>query len=497
MSKDFTKKQFSHSLRGYSPDDVDKYLQFINGEFVKLERHSAESDRKLIFALRKLESLTTELQKIYSAADSSGVVQDAEGETERTAPSSAEIRKAEADLENAKKELEEVRAETEKISAAAEEKARALLSAARTRGDSIILEAQTKADSIVADSARKARSAAEQIITDAALASRKIIRDAEAKADEAVRDLMNVYTAADEMYKEVSGFRGNLFSLYDGHIKSIESISASAHGMIDTVNGIVRELEEGPTEQTKNTALPVTEKTEPQPVPEPEPAMFREPVTAPLADDEDDDPLPDLYINVGDEDGEYYDSFDEIPDEDEIDFDESRAEKPEETPDEDETLPWDDDPLEEAPADIEATDDVVAEEALSDEESDTEEYGEDTEDAEDITEENDPDENDEESPKEDEPDDYSDDFDIPDDVSSGTNVLDIVKKLGEGQKPEKSADESDFLDISALLADDGVSADEFRRAFSDDKEASDIGEIMRQPIDPPNVPTKPKKHSKF
>ena len=47
MAKDFRKKTFQKILRGYSPDEVDAYLSYINDEFKKLERRNSENERKL------------------------------------------------------------------------------------------------------------------------------------------------------------------------------------------------------------------------------------------------------------------------------------------------------------------------------------------------------------------------------------------------------------------------------------------------------------------
>lgn len=499
MSKDFTKKSFSRTIRGYSPDDVDRYLQAINGEYDKLEKHSVENERRLLFALRKLESLTKELQSIYSSADvtekepeievrQANVIEDEAMIKEKK----AELRVLEDELEKTKTELDRAKLETEKLRTAAEERARSILSAARTRGDEIILEAQTKSDTIVAESAKKARAAAEQIITDAALASRKIIRDAETKADEACRDLMTIYGAAEKMYREVSDFRGDMFSLYSNHINSIETITDSANGMIDTVNGIIRGLEgeeialpeeaaeETEAEETDNYVEPeeiipevITEPAEPEEAAENEPdpdqtsifdganaggndlyitiddagddaeiSLSSEPTEEYAAEpekaedeseDEDETELAEADNSSRDE--EYFDSFDMIPDDEEENVE----------VDEDESLPWDD----------EKTDEEIKNDA-----------------------------------------DDADDFDFLDDSSSATNVLDIVKKLGGGVKPQKNGDD-DFLNMAALMSEDGISEEEFNKVFNGSKASSDVDEIMRQPLASPAVPTNPKKHSKF
>ena len=515
MPKDFTKKQFSRTLRGYAPDDVDSYISSINGEFAKLEKHSAESDRRLVFALRKLESLTKELQSIYSSVENTQ--SEPEQTEEKSVPENsdaallsdakAELKRVTDELEAKKAELESAKVEAEKLRAASEERARTLLSAARSRGDAIILEAQEKSDAIIAQSAKKARAAAEQIITDAAIASRKIIRDAENKADDACRDLTAIYTAAERMYKEVSEFRGDVFSLYSNHISSLESISGSADTMLSSVTKIVEQLESGEAPDTMLTdggenqdntpadgeSAPLvfaedtqtTDESEAEVEPEAEPEEVHVTISKPEpvnddGEDEDEDDLPknDLYITVGDdEEEEYYDSFDSIPEEEDEPFDEADEPAAEtdgnEEDEEDRSLPWDDEPLEDEPVE-------EAESGESDEDEPLE---------------NEPDEYDleyDEAEKALREDDDCDDFTLSDDASGNTNVLDIVKKMNGGAKKT-----DDFDGIVSALAADGVSEDEFRRAFSDMREKSDIDEIMRQPDAPRASSPTSGKHKKF
>ncbi|MBQ7311988.1 MAG: DivIVA domain-containing protein, partial [Clostridia bacterium] len=55
MAHDFRNKTFQKVLRGYAPEEVDDYIAYLNEEYRKLERRTADSERKLALALKKLE----------------------------------------------------------------------------------------------------------------------------------------------------------------------------------------------------------------------------------------------------------------------------------------------------------------------------------------------------------------------------------------------------------------------------------------------------------
>ena len=57
MAKDFTKKTFSKNLRGYSPEEVDEYLAYVNDEYRKTESRAQDLERKLALALKKIDGL--------------------------------------------------------------------------------------------------------------------------------------------------------------------------------------------------------------------------------------------------------------------------------------------------------------------------------------------------------------------------------------------------------------------------------------------------------
>ena len=45
MAKDFRKKVFGKSIRGYTPEEVDEYLGYVADEYRKLELRAAVSER--------------------------------------------------------------------------------------------------------------------------------------------------------------------------------------------------------------------------------------------------------------------------------------------------------------------------------------------------------------------------------------------------------------------------------------------------------------------
>ena len=217
---------------------------------------------------------------------------------------------------------------------------------------------------------------------------------------------------------------------------------------------IVRDLEgdggdtdDAPAMQTateeKSHGSPSEKKENPAPKAD-EPSRMAPEQSTLLFDDGDDDDSDvlksDLYINI--DDGEYYDSFDEIPDDDE-EYSDGTADEITDTDEEteDSTLPWDDEPEE---------DDTGA---------------------------------------------GHDDFSLSeDDIPTGTGMLDIVKKVSGSKDREKN---DDFYDLDELISSAHISSDEFDRVFNTKNSDSNVDEIMRQPLISPEAPENPKKHSKF
>lgn len=168
MPRDFRKKTFQKILRGYSPDEVDAYLSYVNDEYKKLEKKYSENERKLALAAQKIKAYEFELNK-----------------------NSSEL-KTEEELAAPIKE--------------AEEKASAIIEKARGRGRDIV------------DGATKiAAEEAEKIITEADEYSAKV-----------KGEVAELAKTANDMYNEILSFRDTMFELYNSHIEQIEEFVNSA-----------------------------------------------------------------------------------------------------------------------------------------------------------------------------------------------------------------------------------------------------------------------------
>ena len=85
MAKDFTKKTFGKSLRGYASEEVDEYLAYVNDEYKKIEHRAQDFERKLILALKKIDELMSadEAEKEAAAgkrAEADGIYKKAQAE---------------------------------------------------------------------------------------------------------------------------------------------------------------------------------------------------------------------------------------------------------------------------------------------------------------------------------------------------------------------------------------------------------------------------------
>lgn len=168
MPRDFRKKTFQKILRGYSPDEVDAYLSYVNDEYKKLEKKNSENERKLALAAQKIKAYEFELNK-----------------------NSSEL-KTEEELAAPIKE--------------AEEKANAIIEKARGRGRDIV------------DGATKI--AAEE--------AEKIITEAEEYFAKVKGEVGELSKTANAMYNEILSFRDTMFELYNSHIEQIEEFVNSA-----------------------------------------------------------------------------------------------------------------------------------------------------------------------------------------------------------------------------------------------------------------------------
>lgn len=250
MAKDFRKKVFGKSIRGYTPEEVDEYLGYVTDEYRKLELRAADSERKLALALKKLDD---------------------------------QMKAAETDKENAA-------AEQKKIDEAymnAVHEAQAVIAEAETTALNICEAAALEAEKKLAEAEDAARSIVETAADE--------LKKARAKAD-------TLYDAASEMYEEVSSFKDSLFALYNTHLESVVSIEASAKRYIDGADAVYSKATGA---EVSHDDEDIDEETEEE--------IFEEIADEEDGSDEtafeaaDDAPAPaknDIFIDIADELGE-------------------------------------------------------------------------------------------------------------------------------------------------------------------------------------------------
>lgn len=201
MTKDFTNKTFQKTLRGYSPEEVNEYLEFINSEFRKLERKCADSERKLVIALRKLD-------------ETSNMLVDVQRKTKDEQVASAK-------------------------------KAEMLFS-------EIISEAEKKANRIVTEAKKEAA----KIISTATDTAEEIIDQTSADLNDAKLREKAMVASATEIYNEIESFRENLFALYNEHIESVESVFGKADRFMNKVEKISDKAEIEDEDDTEEDVYP-------------------------------------------------------------------------------------------------------------------------------------------------------------------------------------------------------------------------------------------------
>ncbi len=180
MPRDFRKKTFSKVLRGYSPEEVEAYLAFVNNEYQKLDKKNNENARNLAAALKKNEAVEFELNN-----------------------NPVEMKSAEELAEPVRKAEREARA--------------------------IIAEAEKKAAAIIAEASKQAAVEAEKITEEACRYSEEMRERSDGMAK-----------TADAIYNEILSFRDTMFELYNNHIEQVESIVDSADSFssrVEALNG--------------------------------------------------------------------------------------------------------------------------------------------------------------------------------------------------------------------------------------------------------------------
>jgi len=199
MAHDFRNKTFQKVLRGYAPEEVDDYIAYLNEEYHKLERRTADSERKLALALKKLE------ENAKNGVDAS------------VGPAAREA---------ASKLLREAETKRSEMLAMAEQQA-------NETAERIVREAETQAEAVVAEAVGQA----EAILAEAKDQADAVLADAKTQADVHRNDVKTIYAAARGMYDEIGAFREKLFGLYNEHLDAIEGITDSAAQFMEGIDG--------------------------------------------------------------------------------------------------------------------------------------------------------------------------------------------------------------------------------------------------------------------
>ncbi len=482
MAHDFRNKTFQKVLRGYAPEEVDDYIAYLNEEYRKLERRTADSERKLTLALKKLDEST----------------KNGAGDVSAVGPAAREA---------AAKLLRETEAKRSEMLVMAEQQA-------NETAERIVRDAEVQAEAVVAEAVGQAEA---------------ILAEAKAQAEAHRNDVKTIYAAARGMYDEIGAFREKLFGLYNEHLDAIEGITDSAVQFMEGIDGQYPEgaedaddilpeevpepdetdepeefaeeeeipAEETMTEEGAEDELPAVEFSEEEPVEDEACPEFEEPEAEPEigddvasnlafmdrlfasvkqaeASDSENHPVEDLYIDLPDD-------FEE---EEFADFEEESAEAEADGEFYEEELPaimidWKNRsaaPVEEMPD--ESTDFRPAE--------GFEDFAEDYEDDYEAYEDGE----------------YEENYD---DYVPADDAEELTEEVPADEEPEDDEDEEEdegLRAMDALFREDKSKrdmslTDEFNIIFDDSKSSANVKEIRRQPMVSPEAPKNPKKHKNF
>ena len=470
MPHDFRNKSFQKVLRGYAPDEVDEYIAYLYDEYRKLERRTADSERKLALAMKKLdESLRN------GAVDTVGPA----------------AREAAAKL--LKEAEEEAGRKIEEANARAEAEAAGILENAGEKADAMVAEAMQRAEAILAE--------------------------AEAEAEVHRDDVKKAQATAQTIFDEIGSFRERLYALYNEHLDALEGVTDAAQDFMDGVNeqaGTVPAVPEAAEPADESEEEPeVTESAEEEPalaeedaaaeesvqeetditeeeeIPEEETEEAAETEEEPAADEvasnlafmdrlfaslqsdmESEIAGDDLYIDIPEEDAEDAEDFEDCPEEftEElpsimIDWKNRSAVSAEEEAD----VPEEEMPVPDESMDFRSADGF---DDFEEEPGDFSDF--------------------EEEPAPEDYDDYR-----PGELSAEEGAAE--EETDEDEDEEEEIDE--YHDMDEIFnadksARDMSLTDEFNIIFDDSKSSQNVKEISRQPIVAPENPKNAKKHKK-
>ncbi len=200
MPKDFTKKSFQKTLRGYAPEEVDEYLAYATREYLRLEKTSKDNERKLAIILNKLDATTNRLHEVEAELAATGSGED------RTMPD-------EADVDQSVKDA------AERVVAEANRKADALITEARRQAGIILATARNESKLSTVDAAGKAE---------------KILRAAQNEGERIRNEAKEATRATEALSGEIIRFRDSLFEMYNTHIELVEHAAAAAERFLKT-----------------------------------------------------------------------------------------------------------------------------------------------------------------------------------------------------------------------------------------------------------------------
>jgi len=186
MAQYIKKKTFIKVMRGYSPEEVDAYIEYLLTKYHEIAKENDDNKRKVAIALRKIQELSEKNPEAAAKLRAEAV----------PAGPSAEARAESAEL------IETAKAERQKILEGAAKQAEKILKDAET-------EARRKAVEMTAE-------------------AQKTVREAELYAQ-------SQYDMAQKLYSEVFSFRDKLFGMYNDHIEMLENIAEEANAYFDNV----------------------------------------------------------------------------------------------------------------------------------------------------------------------------------------------------------------------------------------------------------------------
>ncbi|MBR4306106.1 MAG: DivIVA domain-containing protein, partial [Ruminiclostridium sp.] len=159
-AKDIVEKSFETVRKGYSIEEVDRFLRDVSVEYLNLQNENEELEKKLEILADKIKEYRKDedaLREALLIAKKQGiaVVNEAKEDAEKIVKEAKE--KAEKILREANEEGSKRKAQTNKDIAAAQEKAKAIIAEANAKSDEIehIMKQRTEREQIALQRTKK------------------------------------------------------------------------------------------------------------------------------------------------------------------------------------------------------------------------------------------------------------------------------------------------------------------------------------------------------